>query len=524
MDRKSLLEAKRAKLEDLKKQRIKREREFRKELALDKQDDISLNPLVDSIVHDVLKGSDSIKEQKPIITEEKHVAVKSESIKTQTVVEHPKQMCTKAVDAEAISSEQLEEEDRQRKSIAKMKSAIEEKITTKYRQLLEERVKELEIKQKADLQKEHQRMFEMFSLPEKVEDENRERKSIYAKALSLESSYGELEKGKFTVSPPSFVSKVCTLTSSVCESRAVVWMDISSQHSNLVLCVYSHIEQTATCPRSIIIVWNLDTHKPEFTLFSTAELCIAKFMKSSSNSVIGGGKDGRLYMWKFDYPSRYPFSASKFPQFEHGTSPIINIHETSNTVVSVSVEGLVTVYSLDLMNRISEEPMTLDFKGPCLATAAEITLFQVIIGLYDGSIYSKSLSGNRQASCIRKAPQNTHLPITSLEEEHGRILAGSIDYRLRLLGDRTGNKEFRVPYAVCDACFTSNEKDEIPNKFVCASPTGKLDFWDLEEVASDPIQHIEIRNGDTLNRIIWHKQRRVILCGGLKGKIYMMQL
>lgn len=489
LDRRALIQAKRARLEQLKQQRLQRQEQFQNENALDSLD----NGLVDTIVKDVLTEKDTNQGQgnKPDKAPNgDSLAIHSDTPASQVVAV----MYDKAVEVE-------EEDDFDPETIkARTRLAVEQELRAKYEQQLEQRIQELKTSQKHSVEASQDTLMKLLAVPIAPEAVNTDRESVYARPI-LSSGHSEGD-GEFSASSADLVAHIITLDSG--HNRPVTSLDWSPHFPELVLATYSY-SKDSDGPRGLVIVWNTTTKRAEFTLFSHCELTLARFSKKQSNEVVAGAKNGRLYRWKFDSESRYPITSTAIG--ERTVSPIMQIYESSNTIVSVSMKGLVSIFSLDLVAKISEEQIALPDHKLFVMTACYLDATQLIAGLSTGEVYLCQLPHlNRDVSILRDTPQ-TLLPITSLDCQSGTVLAGSLDYKLHLI-ETNSHDDIIIQYPVAAVLL------DKPN-MISVAFDGRIEFWNDNH---KPHAFIQCKNGDTFNVA---RKGTSLACGGLLGAVYI---
>ncbi|QPG76931.1 hypothetical protein FOA43_004325 [Brettanomyces nanus] len=534
MDRKALLESKKARLEELKRQRVEREREFQQEVKSSSISTTSAivessNDLVNSIVKDVLKTGDKSSDNRAPIENKENESAADLNVKSipqgHRALGNPSvMMYSKAVDVET-DNELLSEPEKNNesnsfgKSIAEIKASIESELQARYAKELDSRLKDIVLDQEKKQREANQAIFKIFESPKDPNTENTEKKSRYAKHLAQETTSGSLSNSEFSATSSSLVTDITTFDSGTKHKKSITSLDWSPHYPELLLASYSSPENmTSTGPRGVIIIWNLQTKKPEFTLLSYAELTMAQFCKKQSNQVVAGGKDGKLYLWQFDSSSRYPIISSSTASFGQSISPVTGIHETSNSFVSITAKGLISIYSLSLVNKISEETIRIPDHPSYLLTSCYIDSIQLVLGLSTGEVYLGRQQKLDELQLLYSTSKNARLPITCLDCVNGTVLAGSIDYKLKILNVEKESRQMFVPYLVADCKFDSDS-----TRFISISFDGKIDFWDTKQKKIDPVESIQLKNDVMLNRARRSLDRKYLACGALDGQVYVIK-
>ncbi|QOU21961.1 hypothetical protein BRETT_002125 [Brettanomyces bruxellensis] len=544
MDRKSLLEQKRAKLEELKKQRALREKEFQDETS---QSLKSSNVYVNNIVEEALgsqEGEDNTEKNKD---EGKEIAIDNSSssnyekttanVISETILhtsEENDKVCdpslkvkipllTKAVDAENekqnttdSSSNRLDDQanDPKSKIYQAMKLSIEHELQKKYEQELKVRLSKITEEQENQIRKDNVNILKALQVPKDPLARNQERESRYAKPIAANCSVEELGNDIFTIDIPHFISKAFVLSANLKPTRAIFF------------------------PKSVLIVWDVDTRKAAFTFLSYATLTVAKFSTAKSNTLYAGGEDGKLYLWKFDSYSRYPTTSSEHNNDDGQISAVVAIYETVNSVYSVLANGNLFVYSLDLISQLSEESLGIPSSKDIFVTACYADATTVIAGLATGHIYMKRLGKDTKSTLIYSPEKSSRphlsLPVMSINYWNGVILAGLFNHKILILEPRASKKIIHVPYPVSDVQFRSEMRGETSfrqvsrltskKEFATLSCLNQIDFWNIAKHELDPIAQMKFKADETLNRMAWSQNGKTIVCGGLTGKIYLIEI
>ncbi|KAF6010862.1 hypothetical protein HII13_002975 [Brettanomyces bruxellensis] len=525
MDRKSLLEQKRAKLEELKKQRALREKEFQDETS---QSLKSSNVYVNNIVEEAL-GSQEGKDN----TEKNKDEGKGDVCDPSLKVKIP--LLTKAVDAE---NEKQNTTDSSSNRLDDQANDSKSKIYEAMKLSIEHELSKITEEQENQIRKDNVNILKALQVPKDPLARNQERESRYAKPIAANCSVEELGNDIFTIDIPHFISKAFVLNANLKPTRAICSLDWSPFHHNLLLACYSFPGSTPVFPKSVLIVWDIDTRKAAFTFLSYATLTVAKFSTAKSNTLYAGGEDGKLYLWKFDSYSRYPTTSSEHNNDDGQISAVVAIYETVNSVYSVLANGNLFVYSLDLVSQLSEESLGIPSSKDIFVTACYADATTVIAGLATGHIYLKRLGKDTKSTLIYSPEKSSRphlsLPVMSINYWNGVILAGLFNHKILILEPRASKKIIHVPYPVSDVQFRSEMRGETSfrqvsrltskNEFASLSCLNQIDFWNIAKHELDPIAQMKFKADETLNRMAWSQNGKTIVCGGLTGKIYLIEI
>ncbi|KAH3661610.1 hypothetical protein OGAPHI_006458 [Ogataea philodendri] len=462
MDRRAALEAKRAKLEELRRQRLERE------------------PVGLGHVEQV----EQVEQKKPVVPEQSVVPVVP-VVPVPTVVPVPP--VPPVLLDKSTATDELDELALRNKLEREISHRLELEITQKLR-------KEYELKASLQASLQISKPDLTHILGSDIPPQNENINSVYAVAKQ------EPEIAN------SFVSSQTILSHPETKEMAVTSIDWSPHYPELVAVSY-------VCPNKacVILVWNTLTSVPEFSLQTYTDINIVKFIKSQSNQLAAGGNDGRLYLYTFDSATKYPVTSTT----TSAKYPIVSILETSNSIVSVSADGVVLVHSKSLVNLVSQSMLALP--GKFLITASAIKQNHLLVGLSSGKVYKFELGSLNDASNIQLLFETgAPLPVVCIDFNSKLTAASALDYQVKIR-ENDETTQISTPIVISDLSI-----DRESHTFITASPNGTLAYWDLAANKHSSLGTMNL--GVVLNRVQWNNNGKCFACGSTNGNLYLETL
>ncbi|KAG7696404.1 hypothetical protein KL949_003487 [Ogataea haglerorum] len=467
MDRRAALEAKRAKLEELRRKRLAREahiadtsRPGPQRISSTEQDE-----------HNNKENEPVQRAPKPVLSEPARTDASSDFVPAQSHVDPP-------VLLEKSTSTDDEQDRRQ------LEQEIRQKLEREIREQLQ---REFELKLQAQAYKPD--LTPLLGSP--IPPQNENRNSVYAAAKE--------EPGVSS----AFVTAQKLLFSDAVASMAVSSVDWSPHYPELVAAAYSGTHRPCC-----IVVWNTRTLAPEFSLQTYTDVAVVKFVKSRSNQLLAGGVDGRLYLYEFDSSTKYPVASTA----SSGKYPVVAILETSNSVVGVSSDGAVSVHSKNLMTAISRSRLALGEKFHI--TACSIKQNHLLLGLSTGRVYRVELGSLDDPAALQLLSATAcPLPVVCIDHDAQTAVSCALDYKVKVLE----NGELHTIH-------TSNLVADVslgrePQTFVTVGPDGAVEFWNLAANRHASLGSMNL--GVPLNRVEWSPDGRAVACGAADGRVYL---
>ncbi|KAG7805819.1 hypothetical protein KL921_005250 [Ogataea angusta] len=466
MDRRAALEAKRAKLEELRRQRLAREAQIAPPKPAPQRTSIA-----DQDEQNNKENEPAQHAPKPVLSDPVPTGVQHDLVQT------PRQ-----TDPPVLLEKSTSTDDEQARRL--WEQEIRQKLEHEIREQLQ---REFELKQQAQSYKPD--LTPLLGSP--IPPQNENRNSIYAAAK---------EEPDVT---STFVTAQKLLFSDAVASMAVTSVDWSPHYPELIAAAYTGAHRPCS-----IVVWNTLTLAPEFSLQTYTDITEVKFVKSRSNQLLAGGVDGRLYLYEFDSATRYPVSSTA----SSGKYPVVAILETSNSVVSVSSDGAVCVHSKNLITAISRSRLALGQKF--LITACSLKQNHLLLGLSTGTVYRVELGSLDDPAALQLLSATAcPLPVVCIDHNAKTAVSCALDYKVKVF-ENDELHTINTSNLVADVSL-----DRESQTFVTVGPDGAVEFWNLGENRHASLGAMNL--GVPLNRVEWSPDGRVFACAAADGHVYL---
>lgn len=374
MDRKAILEAKKAKLQELRRQRAEKESEGKQKINSSSFSP-SVSPFstyfksgdqsVDNLVSEILAGPENTKENEGrseeaiLDSQEDSLNVRSAVIENSLDIKHSKKeviMYDKGVDTndELIDHSKIELEEikasLEKELRRKIENELREKMEKEFCLKLEKTLREEDLRKQekaATEMKTHQELDKLLGNEDDGDVENgtendgklpdssnaahdiQENGTLSGKNKNFNSVYASPMNNDvtFKIDKLLFLEKTF-MDDDLLSGRSIAYIDCSPYFPELVLASYT-ASNNHKLSKGVVVVWNIKTKLKEFILLSNTEITVAQFALHASNIVFGGGYNGKCYMWDFTSKSRYPTSQTSYGS-SLKTDPIVALHQTYN--------------------------------------------------------------------------------------------------------------------------------------------------------------------------------------------------
>ncbi|RNA37259.1 cytoplasmic dynein 1 intermediate chain 2-like isoform X9 [Brachionus plicatilis] len=202
------------------------------------------------------------------------------------------------------------------------------------------------------------------------------------------------------------------------KNRIVTWLDWSPHYPELLLASY---EDSSLDPDGTALVWNtkFKTTSPEFVFNCSSWVTSCCFAKFHPNLVIGGTYSGQIVMWDNRSNKRTPVQRSSLSASSH-THPIYCVQvvgsQNAHNLISISNDGKLCSWTLDNMNT-PQETLELQCKQTKQVAVTSMAfrpgdVNNFIIGSEEGPVYTATRHGNK--SGITETFEGHFGPITGL--------------------------------------------------------------------------------------------------------------
>lgn len=212
-------------------------------------------------------------------------------------------------------------------------------------------------------------------------------------------------------------------------NRIVTWLDWSPHYPELLLASY---EDSSLDPDGVALVWNskFKTNTPEYIFNCSSWVTSCCFANFHPNLVIAGTYSGQIVMWDNRSNKRTPVQRSSLSAASH-THPIHCIQvvgsQNAHNLISISNDGKLCSWTLDNMNT-PQETLELQCKQTRHVAVTSMgfrsgDVNNFIVGSEEGPIYTATRHGNK--SGINECFEGHYGPVTGLSCHH---VPGPIDF------------------------------------------------------------------------------------------------
>ena len=192
------------------------------------------------------------------------------------------------------------------------------------------------------------------------------------------------------------------------KNRIVSAVEWSTVHPELIYTAYG-AKQAGSLhdPEGVVCVWNTKYKKdtPEFVFHCPSPITSLTLSPYSPNLTIGGTYSGQIVVWDNRSRKRTPVQRSKHIAKSH-THPIYCLDlvgsKNSHNLISVSSDGRVCSWSLDMLAQPQEPPFDLTHPSDKRRSISVMSSSfprantnQFLIGCEDGGVYQAQRHGNK---------------------------------------------------------------------------------------------------------------------------------
>lgn len=212
-------------------------------------------------------------------------------------------------------------------------------------------------------------------------------------------------------------------------NRIVTWLDWSPHYPELLLASY---EDSSLDPDGVALVWNskFKSNTPEYIFNCSSWVTSCCFANFHPNLVIAGTYSGQIVMWDNRSNKRTPVQRSSLSAASH-THPIHCIQvvgsQNAHNLISISNDGKLCSWTLDNMNT-PQETLELQCKQTRHVAVTSMgfrpgDVNNFIVGSEEGPIYTATRHGNK--SGINESFEGHYGPVTGLSCHN---VPGPIDF------------------------------------------------------------------------------------------------
>lgn len=322
--------------------------------------------------------------------------------------------------------------------------------------------------------------------------------------------------------------------------RTVTSLDWSTQFPELLLSSYSGNKDSPNEPEGVALVWNIKFKKttPEFIFHCQSPVTSACFANFHPNLIVGGTYSGQIVLWdnrshKHTPVQRTPLSALAVTH----THPVYCIDvvgsQNAHNLVSLSTDGKICFWSLDMLSQ-PQDSLELQYKQnrPVASWCCSFPygdFNNYVVGCEDGAVYTACRHGSK--SGINEIFESHQGPVTGVDchavpgavDFSPYFLTSSFDWTVKLWN----MKENRLLHSFednSDYIFDVKWSPIHPALFSTVDGSGRLDLWNLNIETEVPTASVVVENNSGLNKCRWHQAGHTIAAGDDSGKIHVYEV
>ncbi|KAI1503257.1 cytoplasmic dynein-like protein 1 intermediate chain 2 [Biscogniauxia marginata] len=350
------------------------------------------------------------------------------------------------------------------------------------------------------------------------------------------------------------------------KKRMVSSIDFSPKFPELLLASYTKNPAAPHDPDGIVQVWNQHLHdRPEFLFHAQSDILTAKFSPFHPNLIIGGTYSGQVLLWD----TRAKVSpVQKTPLTGSGHShPVYSVDivgtQNANNIISVSTDGALCVWSVDMLSQPQESltlttppPNKFEDLAPTTMAFPQADPTYFLLGSEEGSIYPchrYDRAGAKAGVDSRVSYKGHAAPVMSVDFHPARgpvdlgdlVLSSSLDWSVKLwkvrapaatstIVESAGTAvppllEFVREDVVYDAAWSPVR----PGVFALVDGSGSLELWDITVETEIPVAKIsptprkEGRQllSKSLNKISWEpSEGKRLATGGIDAVVSVFEV
>lgn len=308
------------------------------------------------------------------------------------------------------------------------------------------------------------------------------------------------------------------------KKRMVSSLDFSPTFPELLLASYTKNPSAPHDPDGVVQVWNRHLHdRPEFLFHAQSDILTAKFSPFHPNLIIGGTYSGQVLLWDTRAKSA---PVQKTPLTGSGHShPVYSVDivgtQNANNIVSVSTDGALCVWSVDMLSQPQESltlstppPNKFEDLAPTTMAFPQTDPTYFLVGSEEGPIYPchrYDRAGAKAGVDARVSYRGHAAPVMSVSFHPARgpvdlgdlVLSSSLDWSVKLWKVRAPAATSTIvsesagaavaPLADIvreDVVYDAAWSPVRPGVFALVDGAGNLEIWDLTVETEIPVARI----------------------------------
>ncbi|OLL21904.1 Cytoplasmic dynein 1 intermediate chain 2, partial [Neolecta irregularis DAH-3] len=325
------------------------------------------------------------------------------------------------------------------------------------------------------------------------------------------------------------------------------------QFSELVLASYTKNPSAPSDPDGLVQIWN--SHLPsraEYTFHSQSDILTASFSPFHPNLVVGGAYSGQILLWDTRVKTN-PVLKTPLGGGGH-THPVYGVMvvgtQNANNVISCSTDGVVCAWTVDMLAQPQEllelstpPPTKTDEIAPTCLTFQTSDPTHFILGTEEGTLYPVhryDRAGSKAGVDPNLSYRGHTAPVTSVDFHPVKglidlgdlVLSSSLDWTVRLWKTKMstgvqGQQIVReeVEFAKEDMVYDVKWSPLRPGLWGCVDGAGGVELWDINVDLEVPVARVVNEGGRSLNKLAWEQHEgKKLAVGGLDGRVTLYDI
>ncbi|KAI0404943.1 cytoplasmic dynein-like protein 1 intermediate chain 2 [Xylaria palmicola] len=350
------------------------------------------------------------------------------------------------------------------------------------------------------------------------------------------------------------------------KKRMISSIDFSPKYPELVLASYTKNPSAPHDPDGIVQVWNQHLHdRPEFIFHAQSDILTAKFSPFHPNVIIGGTYSGQVLLWDTRAKTA-PVQKTPLTGSAH-SHPVYSVDivgtQNANNIISVSTDGALCVWSVDMLSQPQESltlttppPNKSEDLAPTTMAFPEADPTYFLVGSEEGSIYPchrYDRAGAKAGVDSRVSYKGHTAPVMSVGFHPARgpvdlgdlVLSSSLDWSVKLWKVRAPAATSTVvesagtaippllDFVREDVVYDAAWSPVRPGVFALVDGAGSLELWDVTVETEIPVAKISPtprKDGrqllsKSLNKVAWERtDGKRLATGGIDAVVSLFEV
>ncbi|KAJ2974403.1 hypothetical protein NUW58_g8670 [Xylaria curta] len=350
------------------------------------------------------------------------------------------------------------------------------------------------------------------------------------------------------------------------KKRMVSSIDFSPKYPELVLASYTKNPSAPHDPDGIVQVWNQHLHdRHEFLFHAQSDILTAKFSPFHPNLIIGGTYSGQVLLWDTRAKTA---PVQKTPLTGSGHShPVYSVDivgtQNANNIISVSTDGALCVWSVDMLSQPQESltlttppPNKFEDLAPTTMAFPQADPTYFLVGSEEGPIYPchrYDRAGAKAGVDSRVSYKGHAAPVMSVGFHPARgpvdlgdlVLSSSLDWSVKLWKVRAPAATSTIvesagtvispllDFVREDVVYDAAWSPVRPGVFALVDGAGSLEVWDITVETEIPVAKISPtprKDGRqlpsrSLNKVAWETvDGKRLATGGIDAVVSLFEV